>query len=242
VQTRGYPVVQEAQEAWQDALVGFAAALREFECRRARVVVSHHFVQFRLIAGRNDLANETEYQALAQLEFAAAFGAMAQDWAIGLSDESPGLPRVASALPKALLAALVSASNAANVKLLAVKPYLAVMADSWARTLSIESCSWLMLHEPGRLCVVARGAGQWRWVRPLRVGDDWQEKLLEILQIEAHLAGLEASPDNTHVCAPSATRQTRESLRGAGFKVMEQTSECGFISDRDGAFAPAWLG
>ena len=243
VQTRDYPVVRKDDESLQDLLAGFSVALSEFNCRRVRVVLSHHFVQFRLLDGRVDLANEMEFHALAQLEYSAAFGAMADEWLIGLSDEPPGLPRIAAALSKGLLKGLVETASAAHVDLLAIKPYLAVMTDFWIRNLhDATPCSWLMLHEPGRLCMVAWGRGKWQWVRHLRVGEDWQQKLLESLQTEAHLAGLEAHVSNTYVCAPSATREARESLRSSGFRILEPRSELGFLADHHGAFAAAWMG
>ena len=243
VQTRSYPVVRTEDGSWKDLLTAFSVALSEFNCRRVRVVLSHHFVQVRLLGGRVDLANEAEYHALAQLEYSAAFGAMADEWQIALSDESPGLPRIAAALSNGLLKGLVAAASAAHVGILAIKPYLAVVTDSWIRNLhDAPPYSWLMLHEPGRLCMVAWGRGKWHWVRHVRVGDDWQQKLLESLQTEAHLSGLPAPVGSTFVCAPSATREARETLRNSGFRIVEQRSELGYLADHHGAFAAAWMG
>ena len=241
-QTRAYPVAAVTGELWQDALTAFSAALRDLKCRRVRVVLSHQFVQYRVLSWRDDLVGDAEYEALARLEFSAAFGTLADAWTIGLSDEPPGVSRVASALPSALLAGFGTAASEAGAKLLAVQPYLTVVANLWDRVLPGNACRWLLLYEPGRICAVARQAGSWCWVRHLRAGEDWARQLAVILHSEAQLAGLEAAPANVHVFAPGAGPDALLTLRSAGFQVLEPASELGFLADRDGAFAPAWLG
>jgi hypothetical protein len=241
-QTRAYPVAALTGESWQDALVAFSAALGDLKCRRVRVVLSHQFVQYRVLPWRDDLVGDAEYEALARLEFSAAFGTLADAWTIGLSDEPPGVSRVASALPSALLAGFGTAASEAGVTLLALQPYLAVVAKLWDRVLVGNDCRWLLLYEPGRICVVARQAGSWCWVRHLRAGDDWAEQLPSILRSEAQLAGLDTSPANVHVFAPGAKPDALLALRSTGFQMLEPVSELGFHASRDGAFAPAWLG
>ena len=240
-QTRAYPVAVVTAEPWQDAMTAFSAALRDLKCRRVRVVLSHQFVQYRVLGWRDDLLGDTEYQALARLEFSAAFGTLADAWTLGLSDEPPGVSRVAAAVPSALLAGLGTAASESGVKLLAVQPYLAVVATLWDRLLAGRVCHWLLLYEAGRICVVARQAGSWCWVRHLRAGEDWAKQLPAILRSEAQLAGLDAAPDNVHVFAPGAGPDALLALRNAGLQMLVPASELGFLSDRDGAFAPAWL-
>ena len=240
-QTRAYPVAATTGEPWENALAAFSTALRELPARRVRVVLSHQFVQYRVLSWRDDLVGDAEYEALARLEFSAAFGTLADAWTLGLSDEPPGVSRVASAVPSALLAGLGTAAGAAGVKLLAVQPYLAVVATLWDRLLAGRVCHWLLLYEPGRICAVARQAGSCGWVRHLRAGEDWAQQLPGILRSEAQLAGLDAAPAKVHVFAPGAGPAALLALRDAGFQMLTPASELGFLSDRDGAFAPAWL-
>ena len=241
-QTRSYPVPAAAGEPWQAALAVFSVALRDLQCQRVRVVLSHQFVQYRVLSWRDDLLGDAEYEALARLEFSAAFGTLADSWTLGLSDEPPGVSRVAAAVPSALLAGLGTAASESGVKLLAVQPYLAVVAKLWERILVGDVCHWLLLYEPGRICVVARQAGSCCWVRHLRAGEDWAQQLPGILRSEAQLAGLDAALANVHVFAPGAGPDALRGLRSAGFQMLAPASELGFLADRDGAFAPAWLG
>jgi hypothetical protein len=231
--------------SWQGALAGFAAALREFSCRRVRVVISHHFVQYRVLPWRDDLGGDAEYGALAQLEFAQAFGALAESWTIALADQRPGVPRVAAALPSDLLSALTSTAGAAGARLVAVQPYLAVVTDLWDRLGGKPGKPWLLVHEPGRLCLARRDGRNWRWLRHVRVAEHWAQDLPAVLLGEAMLAGLtesEVVPADVLVFAPGAGRDATAALRATGFQVLEAPRELGFMADRDGAYAPAWLG
>jgi hypothetical protein len=241
-EARRYGVTGAGGEPWQDALGAFVAALKEFHCRRVRVVLSHHFVQYRVLPWRQDLGGDAEYRALAQLEFGQAFGALADDWSIALEDDRPGVPRVAAAVPAGLLAALTDAVTAAGSRLATVQPYLAVVAGLWDRQVDQHARRWLLLYEPGRICVAVRQAGAWCWLRHVRVGDDWAQGLPATLASEAMLAGLEARPADALVFAPGADRAATGVLRAAGFQVLEAPRDHGFVADRDGAFAPAWLG
>lgn len=241
-ETRRYAVAAADGEPWQAPLTSFAAALRDLRCRRVRVVLSHHFVQYRVLPWRADLSGDAEYRALAQIEFSEAFGALADAWIIGLSDEPPGVPRVAAAMPSGLLTALAAAATEAGAKLVAVQPYLAVVERLWQRRAGSDAARWLLVHEPGRVCAAVRQGDAWRWVRHLRVADDWLASVPDLLAGEALLAGLDAAPADVHVFAPGAGREAASALRQAGFQVIEPPNELGFAADRDGAFAPAWFG
>jgi hypothetical protein len=223
-------------------LAGFAAALGEYRCQGVRVVLSHEYVQYRILPWRDDLAGDEEYRALAQVEFSAAFGALADGWSIALSDDRPGVARVAAAIPSGLLAALSSVAGEARARLLAVQPYLAVAARWWRRSTGQLGVRWLLVHEPGRLCLAVPGdAGGWQWLRHLRVGDDWANRLPELLADEALLAGLDAPAAAVQVFAPGAGREALATLKAAGYRLLEAPSGRGFAAMQDGAFAPAWL-
>jgi hypothetical protein len=241
-QTRRYAVAPATGEGWQAPLDSLVAALQEFKPQRVRLVLSHHFVQFRVLPWRDDLSSDADYQALAGLEFANAFGAMAESWTTALSDEAPGQPRVAAAMASGLLTALGETIAGAGARLLALRPYLTVAADVGGRQGRGAGWQWRVLHEPGRVCVAVRQAGAWRWLRHVRVGDDWVAGLGALLDSEALLGGLEVPAAGVQVFAPGATPDTLSALRAGGYELLEPRDEAGFAASRDGAFAPAWLG
>ncbi len=240
--SRRFAVAPGTGDPWREPLASLGAALEEFQPRRVRLVLSHHFVQFRVLPRRDDLGGDADYLALAGLEFSNAFGTMAESWTTALSDESPGQPRVACAMASGLLLALGEAVAGAGAKLLAVQPYLAVAADVGGRQSRGSGWQWLVLHEPGRVCVAVRQAAAWRWVRHVRVGDDWALRLGSLLESEALLAGLEVPGSAVQVFAPGAASEVCSALRAGGYQLLEPKEGAGFEAARDGAFAPAWLG
>jgi hypothetical protein len=243
VRSHCYAVAAPSREPWNEVLLSVTTALSDFGCRRLRVVMSHHFVQYHVLPWREDLQGNAEYLALAQLEFSAIFGALADTWTLAINDDSPGRSRLAAGMPVSLLEGLRTATTHAGVKLMSAQPYLTVMAQLWLKeALSKTACNWILLHEPGRVCLAARQAGAWRWVRHVRVGDDWIEQIEQILHSEIQLSGLEATPAQVHVLAPGAGRDALQMLRDAGFQVLEPVAECGFINDTHSVYAPAWLG
>ena len=239
--THSYPVGDATPGTpWQPLLGACALALKDFGCKRARVLLSHHYVQYRVLPWRDDLVGDEEYQALAQLEFSAAFASLADDWTIRLSDEAPGLPRLAAALPSSLLATLVAAAADAGVALDAVQPYLAAATGLWERE-TARGLHWLLLHEPGRITAAVKDDGGWCWLRSVRVGDDWVHELPRLLQAEALLSGWDTDSHPVRVFAPGADARARAELQAMGLVLLAPADERGFSMNRDGVFAPAWM-
>ncbi len=239
--TQSYVVSDAGGESWQAALSAVGGALKEFGCGSVRVLVSHHFVQYRVLPWRDELRGDEEYLALAQLEFASAFGVLAKDWTVCLSDERPGVSRVAAALPSELLAALGTAVSGAGAKLASVQTYLAGAEGLWRHRVSRHGCQWLVMHEPGRICVAVKQDGDWRWLRHVRADEDWVRQLPQMLVGEAMLADLDPATEQVQVFAPSADAQARDALQGLGFGLLVPANGRGFMAQRDAIFAPAWL-
>lgn len=239
--TRRLDAVPDVHKPWEGILAALEGLLLESKAANLRVVLSHYFVQYSVLPWREDVVGETEYEALAQVGFSAAFGNMADGWSIGLSDEPPGRPRIAAAVPAPLLDGLRSVAKASGTVLRSVKPFLCV--DSITRLLRIQfpGWSWLLLHEPGRIGVLVRQQDRWFWVRHIRVGGDWVQNLSVQLASEALLAGLEVIPADVVVFAPGAGPDAWATLREAGFRVLEPVTELEFQGLRDGPYAPAWL-
>jgi len=239
--THSYAVPDDSgDESWQAALPTLALAVKEFDCAAVRVRLSHHFVQYRVLPWRAELRGDEEYMALAELEFSSAFGALAKDWTLALSDERPGASRVAAALPTELLLALGSTVASAGARLTSVQTYLSGAEALWQQRGSRKGSHWLVMHEPGRVCFGVRQNGNWRWLRHARVGADWVRQLPQLLASEAMLADLEPPTTAVQVFAPSADPEARQALQGQGFGLLAPVNGRGFMAQRDALFAPAW--
>lgn len=223
---------------WSAAAAGAAAALAEFPGKPVRVVLANRLLQFRILPWRDDLPGDEEYRALAQLEFAAAFGALADGWTIALSDEAPGQARIAAAVPGELLAAIRDGAAAQRVRITGIRPALAVAAGFWAS--AGEALQWLVVAEPGQLCLAARDASGWRWLRQTRVGSDWAMRLPGLLEEEARLSRLEWSREATRVFAPEANRDELGALQQLGFAGLELAPQPDFPPEGDIKFITAW--
>lgn len=223
---------------WGAAAEGVAAALADFPGKPVRVVLANRLLQFRIMPWRDDLPGDDEYRALAQLEFASAFGSLAEGWTIALSDEAPGQARIAAAVPGELLAAIRASAAAQRTRVTGVRPALTVAARFWA---SAEAAlQWLVVAEPGQLCLVARDASGWRWLRQTRVDSDWAARLPDLLDEEARLSRLEFSRETTRVFAPEANRDELAALQRHGFAGLELAPQPDFPAEGDIKFITAW--
>lgn len=243
VDKRTCPVAAGDGDARVATAAAFAEALRENGCRRARVILSSHFTQYQLLPWRDDLQDVDEEQAYARLLFAEIYGDdVAAGWRIGLSDEPPGVPRLAAAVAAELLAALAQAAVAANTRLMSVQPYLVAVANRWRRHLHRRPATWLVLHEDNRACLALIDNGRWRWVRCVRVGDNWSERLPEIIEHEILLAGADSTPAEVVVFAPTRPTLAIPADTRLPFRQWCLDERPGFSPASDGRFGLALVG
>jgi hypothetical protein len=226
-------------ERWSAAVDGLASALAEFQCRQVKVVVSNRLVQYRKLAWRDDLLGDDEYLTLARLEFADAFGALADGWQIVLSDEEPGRARMAAAIPGEFIAAIKAAAAQHHSHLLGVQPALAVAARVGLPADS-DTPHCLVVAEPGQLCFAVRQATDWQWVRQVRVTDEWAAELPQLLDDESRLANIDLSPQTTRVYAPDASGEMQAALGSQGFSMVDAATSAGFPFGADPRLVTAW--
>lgn len=220
-----FPVgLVDAEQAWERPMDAFRAALRHFGLRRVRVELSQAFVQLRVLPWRAELLNAAEVEAMARHELSAAYGSMADDWRVTLSDESPGRSRLVAATPHPLLHALQSQAAQAGARLVSVEPALVAASRRWSAWGAAEACHWLVQHEASRLSVLIRHQRQWVWVRHARVDNQWLEQLPQWLSAEALMSGQELAPARVSVQAVLDAAGQR-ALRGMGLRQIE----CGWL-------------
>jgi hypothetical protein len=104
-----------------------------------------------------------------------------------LSPQGAGLPQLACALDKRLLAALRGVFDGNGVALKSIQPRLMAAYNNSRLTLSKQS-AWFVLYEPGCLCLALLQHGSWASVRTMRVGSDWRNALALLIDREAYLA------------------------------------------------------
>lgn len=102
---------------------------------------------------------------------------------------------LASAVDAPLLVALREVFASAGVRLDSIQPNLMAVYNDYRRRLQ-GGHAWLALIEAGNLCLALLHRGRWTRIRSVRIGFDWREELILILEREAYLADPAAATRN----------------------------------------------
>ena len=242
VEKRLYRVAAHQGDDWAAAVETLAGVLHETACRQIRVIISCHFTQYLLVPWRDDLDDQEEELAVVRLAFIATYGDAASRWSIRLSDETPGLPRVAVAINSDFLTAIEQLAATAKVHLTSVQPYLIAAVNHWRQHFARSQSRWLVLHEKNRVCLALIDQARWYWVRCVRVGDDWPERLPELVEHEVLLSGTESAPAEVLVFAPEHPSLALRSGTRQPFHGLRLKDRSGFSPINDGQFGLAMLG
>jgi hypothetical protein len=242
IEKRSVAINAVTENNWTAAVDVFSAVLRETACKRIHLILSNHFTQYQLAPWRDDLHDSQEELAVAALSFNETYGEVASRWNIRLSDSPPQEPRLATALENELINALELAAATAKAKLVSVQPYLVAVANHWCDRFERDRNSWLVLYEEDRICLALIEHGQWRWVRCVRAGTDWVERLTELVEHEVLLAGVDSLPAEVLLFAPG---QAELSLPAGGrfsFHSLRLAARPGFSPLTDNPFSLALVG
>ena len=170
---------------WAPALAGLHEWLAGRGPRRAglRVVLSNHFVRYLVLPWHDGMASGAEREALARHLLRETYGELAEGWHVKLGPCDFGMPALACALDRELVAGLHALAEGSSLRLDAVQPMLMPAFNQFRREFAGDAC--LLVLEPGCLCCAVVRGGQWRAVQVSRVGGGWNEALVE-RQIAVH--------------------------------------------------------
>ncbi|CAD5379476.1 conserved hypothetical protein [Pseudomonas sp. OF001] len=165
------------------------------------VVLSEHFARFTLVPWSEAIVSPAELCAYARLRFEEIYGSDAAGWALQLSPEAAGQPRLAVAVASGLLDRLAALARGAGLRLASVQPYLMSAFNRLCRPLAGDDFLFL-LAEPERSCLLVAREGRWVAVRSV-AGSDADAALAVLLERESELQELDAStPTAIYVHAP----------------------------------------
>jgi hypothetical protein len=168
---------EEAHEPWEGAV----AVLRE-EAQRLRaeriavtVVLSNHFVRYAIVPPIDSASSRDETLALARFHFSRIHGERAAGWDVRLASRS-GHASVASAVDSALLDALKACFPAKSAaRLASVQPYTMAAFNFWRHKIGKDG-AWLLLVEPGTVCLAMLAGNEWSTIHNVKSGasvDNW---------------------------------------------------------------------
>ncbi len=187
---------------WSRAIDTLGTALPSIIVRKmdVNVILSNHFMHYTLVPWFDKLSDEEE-MVLAQHYFSETYGSAADSLSVRVSPGRAGTAALASAVDTRLLDDLNGLLGRMRLNIKSIQPHLMVAYNSCSESLSGRS-AWIVLLEPGSLCLSVLRKGQLVWIRKLRLEGDWHNELPPILEREAYLADTDVAMDEVFLWAP----------------------------------------
>jgi hypothetical protein len=216
---RGIPQ-RVLRQQWQEPAASWSAALGALEAllhahdkpARLHVTLSNRLVRYAAVPWQAGL-NARAAQAWQRDCLVRLYGDRALAWHLAATPATRRTPGLASAVDAALISELRALCGRTGTRLAVVQPQLAAVVNRWRRALRAD-CFWLVIAEPGYLCLALALQRGWREVRTARTGDDTLAALPALLRRETLLAETDASPTHVYLWAPDLETGVLEELGG----------------------------
>jgi hypothetical protein len=191
------------ETSWHAAITQLETEMPRMLARKmaAKVILSNHFMHYTLMPWSETLSDEAEDEAYARHCFRQLYGADSEQWELRLSPQPAGLPQLASAMDRGLLAALRGVFERNGITLSSIQPHLMAAYNNCRLSLK-EHSGWFALYEAGCLCLALLQQGRWVSVRTMRIGSDWCGQLALVLERESYLAEPEIATQAVFLWAP----------------------------------------
>ena len=226
--------------AWQPAVDALAAKVAAGALANAdvSVVLSNRFVHYAVVPFSDTLGSKDEELAFAHHCFARVYGSEADGWELKLSSAKPRKPRLACAVEQTLVEALNTRLSPLASRYRSLQPHLMASFNRTRAQLG-EKAAWLVVAEPGLLCLALLQDGCWQSVRTIKVGADWIGELPGVLDREECLVDSQTECGRVLVFAPDGPQ---ELMRQAGKWRIENLAPGllpGMIAGADAPFSIA---
>lgn len=202
-----FAAAEAGQPPWQPAVDALAAKVASGALAKANVnlVLSSSFVHYAVVPWSDKLGSKEEELAFARHCFARVYDSEVDDWEIRLSGAKPGQPRLACAVEQGLTEALRARMGPLAGRYRSLQPHLMASFNRWHVRLG-ERPAWLVVAEPGLLCLALLEDGYWQSVHSVKVGADWIGELPAVLAREECLVESKAPCEEVLLFAPDATQ------------------------------------
>lgn len=199
-----------AAPGWQGALALLDAQLAQPGWRNARLrlVIADQWVRYVVVPWSDALTSAAERLAHARELLAGVFGASADDWTVSLSDAPPGMHRLASAVPTALIDGARELATRHGMSLASIQPQLIAAFNTWRRFLPAGGTAWFVTVEEGSLAALRLCDQGVDRVHAVRIGPDWGRELRR-LQTFGRLASANPTEGHVYVDVPAALQGLR---------------------------------
>ncbi len=195
---RVIPVDVAGELAWSGALTVLETALKQAEWHNAKatVILSNHFVKYR-VALWNASLTEEERIVLLRHQFIAAYGDEVKSWPVAVTDGGYGKSSLACAVDGGLTERLQRICAATNVPLMSIQPYLMTAFNCWRQGIDPKG-AWFILVEQSYISIAFIQHGVWRVVRGQCYTSNSEIDIELLLVREALQLGVDATGFTVH--------------------------------------------
>ncbi len=178
---------------------------RTWSDAHVRVVVADQWVRYAVVPWSDSLNSAAERLGHARELLAGIFGDAMSDWTVSLAEAPPGVSRLATAMPTALLESLREMTSRYGQKLISLQPQLIAAYNTWRHVLPAEATAWFVTVEKGSLAALRMCVDGIDRVHAVRIGLDWARELRR-LQTFGRLASASPADGRVYVDLPAALR------------------------------------
>lgn len=234
---------EPGEQPWEAGLRTLRTVLAAMQDKpaRAQVVISNHFMRYAMVANNEALSNAAEQLAYARHRFVQLYGADAEGWDCRIDGNGEGAVNLACAVDGRLMQSLRAVFREAGVRLASLQPQLMKAYNNSHGELR-QLRTWFVQQGEGKLCIGMVEQGRWCELRTVRAGDDWLEKLPEIMDREACLMGLAGSPEQVYLWSPEHAQAELPKHERWRFRMLLPVILPGFADGYDARFAIALCG
>jgi hypothetical protein len=233
----------DAEEPWRNAINKLESELAVIEKKPdlSSIVLANQFLRYAIVDGDKALKSEAEQIAYVTHRLGLMYGESANTWDVRLDQEYAGAPYIASAVDRELIVELREIFKRLNMKLQSIQPCL-MKAYNLCQSVFKDKSAWFVMFEHGNLCLAWLNSGHISTVRTIKVGEDWLEKLTEIIDRETYLSELDTGV--REIFLMSFTEKKTDVPKNSDWKIYKITPEIplGLFEHYDERFALAMCG
>jgi hypothetical protein len=181
--------------AWHSTLATLARWLEDNSIDNAAVTVtlSDHFVRYGLLPFSEEVKTSTEEQVLAQILLEEIYGEAAKKWQVKKGEAAGfGEARLVAAIDEQLLDEIKKVCVTGKLRLKIVAPYFVLAFNQFCRRMQDADCLFAVI-EAGQMMAASFRNGQLFSVRRTLLSDDFTLSLLNALQREVIMSGLDSN-------------------------------------------------
>lgn len=226
--------------AWHSALATLARWLEDNSINKAAVTVtlSDHFVRYALLPFSEEVKTSTEEQVLAQILLEEIYGESAKKWQVQIGEAGRfSEARLVAAMDEQLLDEIKKACVIETLHLKIVAPYFVLAFNQFCRRMQDADCLFAVI-EAGQMMAASFRNGQLFSVRRTLLSDDFTESLLNALQREVIMSGLDSNTTPIYLHLAKKLEGIFPEKLGLNIQVLE----LGKVDGVDERFAMANIG